>query len=134
MKEKPVTGYVIVKPGWEYNDEIYYNSSNCAIDPDFSSVYTNEQEAKKALESVLIVEWSNQNLAEFGYGVDELLINLNDFGEQDLKIFIEEIGGEWKIDDGWKIMTPTLMKIEDIRFIEEKVSFSFAYITEVEII
>jgi len=133
MKEKPITGYIIVKPGWEYNDEIYYNSSNCTVDPDFSFIYTNEQEAKKALESVLIVEWSNQNLAEFGYGIDEILSDMDDFGEKDLKIFIEEIGGEWKSDD-WKIMTPTLMKIEDIRFIEEKVSFSFAYITEVEII
>ena len=133
MKEKPITGYVIVKPGWEYNDEIYYNSSNCTIDPNFNFIYTNEKDAQKALEETLISEWSNQNIAEYGYGIDEILSDVDDFGEKELKIFIEEIGGEWKSDD-WSIMTPTLMKIEDIRFIEEKVSFSFAYITEVEII
>ena len=133
MKEKPITGYVIVKPGWEYNDEIYYNSSNCTIDPNFNFIYTNEKDAQKVLEETLISEWSNQNIAEYGYGIDEILSDMDDFGEKDLKIFIEEIGGEWKSDD-WKIMTPMIMKIEDIRFIEEKVSFSFAYITEVDII
>jgi len=133
MKQKnEKVGYVVCQPGYEYNDEVFYRQSDDAISEGLGKIYLNQKEAEKECNEISVSNWSNLNICEFGYSIDELLLDEKDFGEKDLKIFIEEIGGE--IHDEWDWRTPSPMKIEDINFIESKTYLGFAYVQELEIV
>ena len=132
MKNKFDKGYIVCQPGWEYNDEVYYRMSDDAISDSLGKIYLDKEEAQKEVDELSISNWSNINLLEYGYGVEDFLIDEKEWGADKLKIFIEEIGG--KIVDEWDWRTPATMKIEDIRFIEEKTYLSFAYLQELDII
>jgi len=131
MKNKFNKGYIVCQPGWEYNDEVFNRMPEDAISENLGKIYLDKEEAQKEVDDISISNWSNINILEFGYSINDVMIDEKDFGEKDLKIFLEEIGGE--IVDEWDWRTPPLMKIEDIHFIEEKMYLSFAYLQELDI-
>lgn len=112
------TAYVIQSIGYEYNDEVNYvpdGGGGHAV-----AVYFDEVAAKKKLMELEIKEWRRTEIGRYGYDIDEVSDNVDEFEKA-----LEAIGVDY--ENWWDAEIPetatdeqikNLIKYSNIRFYE----------------
>jgi hypothetical protein len=114
--------YVIQSIGYEYNDEINYVPESGGGHA--KVVYLDEVAAKKKLMELEIKEWRRQDIGRYGYGIDEIADNVEEFQKA-----LEAMGVD--SSDWWEAEIPETATDEQIKNLIRHSSIRFHEIVEV---
>lgn len=92
------TGYVITEIGYEYNDEIYYQSESGGGVP--VKVYLDKEKAQAELDKLNMESLMTCQIGEYSYDIKDVISDMDSF-EKIVKKYDKE--GEVNLDDSYEM-------------------------------
>lgn len=127
------TGYVITEIGYEYNDEIYYQSESGGGTP--VKVYLDKEKAQADLDQLNLESLVTCEIGQYAYDMNDIVDDMEAF-EKILKKYDKE--GSLDMEDSyelgeWFSSNASKFSNTDKKKLLELVSLEFYTLTEVEI-
>lgn len=124
--------YVIVRIGYEYNDEIYYSHDRSGHP---TLVFFSKQSAHEKVRELNAVEFKSTNISEYYYEISEVCDDLDE-----LQLFVDDLNSKygkpqpvssWDRPDEWRLHNDAT--VEESKKYCDMVKISFFEVIETQV-